>query len=43
MVRKLTLAVLILAMAAIPIPALARDGGHGFNSGPVFMAARVPA
>jgi hypothetical protein len=29
MVRKLILAVVILAMAAVPIPALARDGGHG--------------
>ena len=28
MVRKMILAVVILAMAAIPIPALARDGGH---------------
>jgi hypothetical protein len=37
MVRKMTLAVVILAMAAVPIPALARDGGHGgrheFRSG----------
>jgi hypothetical protein len=29
MVRKLILAVVILAMAAVPVPALARDGGHG--------------
>jgi hypothetical protein len=29
MVRKLILAVVILAMAAVPTPALARDGGHG--------------
>ena len=29
MVRKMILAVVILAMAAVPIPALARDGGHG--------------
>ena len=36
MVRKLILAVVILAMAAVPIPALARDGGHGFNSAPRF-------
>ncbi len=36
MVRKLILAVVMLAMAAVPIPALARDGGHGFNSAPRF-------
>ncbi len=29
MLRKMILAVVILAMAAVPIPALARDGGHG--------------
>lgn len=29
MVRKMILAVVILAMAAVPVPALARDGGHG--------------
>jgi hypothetical protein len=29
MVRKLILAVVILAMAAVRVPALARDGGHG--------------
>jgi len=28
MVRKLILAMTILALAAIPVPALARDGGH---------------
>ena len=28
MVRKLILAVVILAMAAVPVPALARDHGH---------------
>ena len=28
MVRKMILAVVILAMAAVPVPALARDGGH---------------
>jgi hypothetical protein len=32
MVRKLILAVVILAMAAVPVPALARDGGHGRGS-----------
>jgi hypothetical protein len=36
MIRKLMLAVVILTMAAVPIPALARDGGHGFNGGPRF-------
>ena len=36
MLRKMILAVVILAMAAVPIPALARDGGHGFNSAPRF-------
>jgi hypothetical protein len=29
MLRKLILAVAILAMAAVPVPALARGGGHG--------------
>jgi len=29
MVRKVILAVVILAMAAVPVPALARDSGHG--------------
>jgi hypothetical protein len=29
MVRKMILAVVILAMAAVPVPALARDSGHG--------------
>ena len=29
MVRKMILAVVILAMAAVPVPALARDGGYG--------------
>jgi hypothetical protein len=29
MVRKLILAVVILAMAAVPVPALARDGHEG--------------
>ena len=33
MVRRLILAVAILAMAAVPGPALARDGGHGFQGG----------
>ena len=33
MVRKLILAVAILAMAAVPAPALARDGGHGGHGG----------
>ena len=33
MIRKLILAVAILAMAAVPAPALARDGGHGGHSG----------
>ena len=33
MVRKLILAVVILAMAAVPVPALARDGGHGGRHG----------
>jgi hypothetical protein len=37
MVRKLILASVILAMAAVPVPALARDGwhggGHGFRGG----------
>jgi hypothetical protein len=33
MVRKLILAVVILAMAAVPLPALAREGGHGFHGG----------
>jgi hypothetical protein len=28
MVRKLVLLVMILALAAVPVPALARDGGH---------------
>ena len=28
MIRKLMLALVILAMAAVPMPALARDGGH---------------
>jgi hypothetical protein len=32
MVRKLILAVVILAMAAVPVPALARDGGHGSHN-----------
>ncbi len=36
MVRKLILAVVILAMAAVPVPALARDGGHGFHGAPGF-------
>ena len=36
MVRKLILAVVVLAMAAVPIPALARGGGHGFSSAPRF-------
>jgi len=31
MIRKLILAVVILAMAVVPVPALARDGGHGFH------------
>ena len=34
MVRKLILAVVILAMTAVPVPALARDGGHGFHGAP---------
>ena len=29
MIRRMILAVVILAMAAVPVPALARDGGHG--------------
>jgi hypothetical protein len=29
MLRKLILAVAILAMAAVPVPTLARGGGHG--------------
>jgi len=33
MVRRLILAVAILAMAAVPGPALARDGGQGFHGG----------
>jgi hypothetical protein len=33
MVRRLILAFAILAMAAVPVPALARDGGHGFHGG----------
>jgi hypothetical protein len=33
MVRKMILAVVILAMAAVPVPALARDGGHGGGHG----------
>ncbi len=33
MVRKLILAVAILAVAAVPVPALARGGGHGFHGG----------
>ena len=33
MVRKLILAVAILAMAAVPVPVLARDGGHGSHGG----------
>ena len=33
MVRKLILAGVILAMSAVPVPALARDGGHGSHSG----------
>jgi hypothetical protein len=37
MVRKMILAVVILAMAAVPVPALARDvahrGGHEFRGG----------
>ncbi len=28
MIRKLILALVILAMAAVPLPALAEDGGH---------------
>ena len=33
MVRKLILAGVILAMAAVPVPALARDGWHGAGMG----------
>ena len=33
MVRRLILAVTILAMAAVPVRALARDGGHGSHGG----------
>ena len=36
MVRKLILAFAILAMAAVPVPALAMDGGHGFHGAPHF-------
>src|SRR5260370_11572114 len=36
MIRKLILAVVILARAAAPVPALARDGGHGFHGAPHF-------
>jgi hypothetical protein len=41
MLRKLILAGAILAMAAVPVPALARGGGHGgvqggFHGGPEF-------
>ena len=33
MIRRLILAFAILALAAVPVPALARDGGHGFQGG----------
>lgn len=39
MLRKLVLAVVILAMAAVPVPALA-EGRHGFHGGPGFHGGR---
>ena len=33
MVRQLILALVLLAVAAVPVPALARDGGHGSHGG----------
>ena len=33
MVRQLILALGLLAVAAVPVPALARDGGHGSHGG----------
>jgi hypothetical protein len=33
MTRRLILAVAIVAVAAMPVPALARDGGHAFHGG----------
>ncbi len=38
MVRKLILALTILAVAAVPVPALARDHVRGFHGGREFHA-----
>jgi hypothetical protein len=36
MVRKIILALVVLAVAVVPVPALARDGGQAFHGGPEF-------